>query len=169
MKPDIENCKIGKIGPIFISAIKRTSVLSATNSQRFSNLFHKEFTIKENLCYLHFLTLNYVRHFNKWNNRTVCEIKNFTIIIFVYRSDFTAFEKFLINREVPHLFKCNLLLLKQVLSMLLLFIKLISLPLHKLSNFLLVSLILSSKSWSLRWILDNPIFMLSSVSYSLID
>ena len=169
MKPNTENCKIGKIGPIFISAIKRTFALSATNSQRFSNLFHEEFTIKENLCYLHFLTLNYVRHFNKWNNRTVCEIKNFTIIIFVYRLDFTAFEKFLINREVPHLFKWNLLLLKQVLSMLLLFIKLISLPLHKLSNFLLVSLILSSKSWSLRWILDNPIFMLSSVSYSLID
>ena len=89
---------------------------------------------------------------------------------FMSQAEFTALEKFLINREVPLLFKCNLLLLRQVLSMLLLFIKIIPLPLHKFSSFLLVSLILSSKSWSLRWIiLDNAIFMLSSVSYSLIE
>ena len=57
----------------------------------------------------------------------------------------------------------------QVLSMLLLFIKIIPLPLNKCSSFLLFSLILSSKSWSLQWImLDNAILMLSSVSYSLI-
>ena len=89
---------------------------------------------------------------------------------FMSQTEFTAFEKFLINRKVSLLFKCNLLLLRQVLSMLLLFIKIILLPLNKFSSFLLVSLILSSKSWSLRWIiLDNAIFMLSLVSYSLIE
>ena len=84
------------------------------------------------------------------------------------QTKFTALENFLINRGVK--FKCNLLLLRQVLSMLQLFAKIILLPLHKFSSFLLASLILSSKSWSLRWIiLDNAIFMLSSVSYSLIE
>ena len=53
-----------------------------------------------------------------------------------------------------------MLLLRQVLSTLLLFIKIIPLSLHKFSSFLLVSLILSSKTWSLRWIiLDNSIFL----------
>ena len=47
---------------------------------------------------------------------------------FMCQNDFTAFEKFLINREVPLLFKCNLLLLRQVLSILLLFIKVKPLP-----------------------------------------
>ena len=46
------------------------------------------------------------------------------------QTEFTAFEKFLINREVPPLFKFNLLLLRQVLSMLLFFIKIIPLPLQ---------------------------------------
>ena len=46
------------------------------------------------------------------------------------QAEFTALEKFLINREVPHLFKCNLLLLRQVLSMLLLFKKIKPLPLQ---------------------------------------
>ena len=82
---------------------------------------------------------------------------------FMSQTEFTTFEKLTeINREVPLLFKCNLLLLRQVLPILLLFIKIIPLPLHKFSSFLLVSLILSSKSWSLRWIiLDSAIFMLS--------
>ena len=89
---------------------------------------------------------------------------------FMSQAEFTALEKFLINREVPLLFKCNLLLLRQVLSVLLLFIKIILLPLHKFSSFLLVSLILFSKSWSLQWILQgNAIFMLSSVLCSLIE
>ena len=40
-------------------------------------------------------------------------------------------------------------------------------PLHKFSSFLLVRLTLSSKSWSLRWIiLDNAILTLSSLSLS---
>ena len=69
---------------------------------------------------------------------------------FMTQTEFTAFEKCLINRDVPPLFKCNLLLLRQVLSVLLLFIKIIPLPLHKFSSFLLVSLVLSSKTWSLR-------------------
>ena len=60
---------------------------------------------------------------------------------FMSQAEFTALEKLLINREVPLLFKCDLLLLRQVLSMLLLFIKIIPLPLHKFSSFLLVSLI----------------------------
>ena len=60
---------------------------------------------------------------------------------FISQAEFTALEKLLINREVPLLFKCDLLLLRQVLSMLLLFIKIIRLPLHKFSSFLLVSLI----------------------------
>ena len=54
------------------------------------------------------------------------------------QTEFAAFEKFLISREVPPLFKCNLLLLRQVLSILLLFIKIIPLRLHKFSSFLLV-------------------------------
>ena len=56
--------------------------------------------------------------------------------LFMSQAEFTALEKFLINREVPVLFKCNLLLLRQVLSMLLLFIKIILLSLHKFSGFL---------------------------------
>ena len=35
--------------------------------------------------------------------------------LFMSQAEFTALEKFLINREVPVLFKCNLLLLRQVL------------------------------------------------------
>ena len=70
-----------------------------------------------------------------------------TIELFVrFQTVSTTFEKILINREVPLLLKCNLLLLRQVLSMLLLFIKIIPLPLHKFSTFLSVSLILSAKS-----------------------
>ena len=45
------------------------------------------------------------------------------------QGEFIALEKILINSEVPLLFKCNLFLLRQVLSMLLLFIKIIPLPL----------------------------------------
>ena len=63
-----------------------------------------------------------------------------------------------------------MLLLRQVLSVLILFIKIKPLPLHKFSSFLLFSLILSSKSWSLKWIIpDNAILLLSSVSQSLIE
>ena len=68
--------------------------------------------------------------------------------LFMSQTEFTALETFLINREVPLLFKCDLLLLRQVLSMLLLFIKIMPLLLHKFSSFVLISLILSSKSWS---------------------
>ena len=64
---------------------------------------------------------------------------HFTITNFVYEPDFTTFEKFLINRDVPLLFKCNLLLLRQVLSVLLSFINIMPLPLHRFSSFLLVS------------------------------
>ena len=89
---------------------------------------------------------------------------------FMSQTEFTAFQKFLISREVPLLFDCNLLLLRQVLSMLLLLMKVIPLPLYKFSSFLLVSLLLFLKSWSLQWvILDNAILMLSSVLYSLIE
>ena len=85
------------------------------------------------------------------------------------KTEFTSLEK-LINREVTLLFKCNLILLRQVLSMLLLCITVILLPLLKSSSFMLVSLILSSKSWSLRWkIPDNAMLRLSSVSYSLME
>ena len=43
------------------------------------------------------------------------------------------------------LFQCNSLLLRHELSLLLLLMNLIPLPLHKFSNFLLISLITSSK------------------------
>ena len=56
-----------------------------------------------------------------------------------------ACEKFFTNRAVPLLFKCNLLLLRHEPSILLLLMNLIPLPLHKFSNFLLISLISSSK------------------------
>ena len=79
---------------------------------------------------------------------------------FMHQAEFTALEKFLINRQVPPLFKSNLLLLRQVTAlviMLLLFIKIKTLPLQKIP-----------KSWSFRSIiLDNAIFMFSLVSYSL--
>ena len=125
------------------------------------------------MCYLHFLTLNYV----KWvmlENKTIelfVRLRTSSLLFLVMsQAEFTALEKFLINREVPLLFKSNLLLLRQVLSVLLLFIKIILLPLHKFSSFLLVSLILFSKSWSLQWIIQgNAIFMLSSVLCSLIE
>ena len=61
--------------------------------------------------------------------RKVDILENETIELFVrlrtssLSFSFTTFEKFLTNREVPLLFKCNLLLFRQVLSMLLLFIK----------------------------------------------
>ena len=60
-------------------------------------------------------------------------------------------EKFFTNWAVPLLFKCNLLLLRHEPSILVLLMNLIPLPLHKFSNFLLISLISSSKSWSSRW------------------
>ena len=63
-----------------------------------------------------------------------------------------ACEKIFTNSAVPLLFKCNLLLLRHEPSILLLsFMNLIPLPLDKFSNFLLISLISSSKSWSPRW------------------
>ena len=58
---------------------------------------------------------------------------------------FRACEKFFTNRAVPLLFKCNLLLLRHEPSILVLLMNLILLPLHKFSNFLLISLISSSK------------------------
>ena len=106
-------------------------------------------------------------------------LENETIELFVrLRTSWFSFSfksqtklwKILINGEVQPLFKCNLFLLRQSLSILLLFIKIIPLPLHKFSSFLLVSWILFLKSWSLgRIILDNGILMLSSVSYSLME
>ena len=47
-----------------------------------------------------------------------------------------ASEKFFTNRAVSLLSKCNLLLLRHEPSILLLIMNLISLPLHKFSNFL---------------------------------
>ena len=80
---------------------------------------------------------------------------------FISQTEFTIFEKYLINRGVPLCFwwgwRCQ-------------FIKIIPLPLDKFSSFLLVSLISSWKSWSLRSItLDNTILILLSVSYSLME
>ena len=59
---------------------------------------------------------------------------------------FRASQRFFTNRAVPLLFKCNLLLLRHEPSILVLLMNLIPLPLHKFSNFLLISLISSSKS-----------------------
>ena len=59
---------------------------------------------------------------------------------------FRACEKAFTNRAVLLLFKCNLLLLRNKPSILLLLMSLIPLLLHKLRNFLLISLIFSSKS-----------------------
>ena len=50
------------------------------------------------------------------------------------QEEFTALENFLINREVPLLFKCKLILLWQVLWMLLLFIKIVPLPVRRFSR-----------------------------------
>ena len=60
---------------------------------------------------------------------------------FMSQIQFTTFEKFLTSREVTLLFKCNLLRQVHFIT---------TLPLHKFSSFLLLSLILSSKSWSIR-------------------
>ena len=58
-----------------------------------------------------------------------------------------AYEKCFTNIAVPPSFKCNLLLLIHEPSILLLLsMNLIPLPLHKFSNFLLISLIFASKS-----------------------
>ena len=73
---------------------------------------------------------------------------------------FRACEKFFTNRAVPLLFKCNLLLLRHEPSILLL-MNLILLPLHKFSNFLLISLISSSKSWSSRWMTLEKVICIS--------
>ena len=74
---------------------------------------------------------------------------------------FRACEKFFTNRAVPLLFKCNLLLLRHEPSILLLLMNLIPLPLHKFSNFLLISLISSSKFWSSRWMTFEKVIFLS--------
>ena len=58
---------------------------------------------------------------------------------------FRACENFFTNKAVPLLFKCDLLLLRHEPSILVLLMNLILLPLHKFSNFLLISLISSSK------------------------
>ena len=68
-----------------------------------------------------------------------------------YQFGLRVYEKFFTNRAVPPSFKCNLLLLIHEPSILLLSTNLIPLTLHKFSNFLLISLIFASKSWSLRW------------------
>ena len=57
-----------------------------------------------------------------------------------------ACEKAFTHRVVPLLFKCNLLLPRHESSILSLLMNFIPLPLHKFSNFLLISLISSSKS-----------------------
>ena len=83
------------------------------------------------------------------------------------RFGLSAFENVFTNRAVLLLFKCNLLLLRNKPSILLLLMSLIPLLLHKLRNFLLISLIFSSKSWSSRWTtLEKAIFisLLTSVS-----
>ena len=51
---------------------------------------------------------------------------------------FRACKFFFTNRAVPLLFKCNLLLLRHEPSILVLLMNLVPLPLHKLSNFLLI-------------------------------
>ena len=59
----------------------------------------------------------------------------------------SAFEKVFTNRAVTLLCKCNLLLLRNKPSILLLLLmSLIPLPLHKFCNFLLISLTFSLKS-----------------------
>ena len=45
-KPGIKNCKFGNEGSRFVSAMQKISILPATNSQRFSNLFLIEFMFK---------------------------------------------------------------------------------------------------------------------------
>ena len=60
------------------------------------------------------------------------------------QTEFTNFENSLINREVPFLFKCTSVVNFAIIH------KYHTLPLHKCSSFLLVSLMLSSKSWSHR-------------------
>ena len=72
---------------------------------------------------------------------------------------FRACEKFFTNRAVPLLFKCNLLLLRHEPSILVLLMDLIPLPLHKFSNFLLTSLISSSKSWSWRCKVNKSVYI----------
>ena len=83
---------------------------------------------------------------------------------------FRACEKIFTNRAVLLLFKYNLLLLRYELSVLLsLLMNLIPLHLPKFSNFLLIFLIFSSKSWLSRWMtLEKAICISLSTSISLI-
>ena len=69
----------------------------------------------------------------KWDTLENETIKLFArtsplLFLFMSQTEFTILEKVLINKEVQLLFKCNFVLLKQVVSMLLFFIKIIPLP-----------------------------------------
>ena len=90
--------------------------------------------------------------------------------MFLYnQSELTIFAKSFVKRAVPLLLTYNLLPFREELIMLLLPIKRIPFPLHRLSSFLLSSLISSSRFWSSQWmILDKTISVSSFTSFSLI-
>ena len=131
-------------------------------------LIHKDFQTysvltlclsKKKSCYLHFLTWNYGSEIENETIELPARLRTSPFSFsFISQTEFTTFEKSLINREVPLCFwwgkRCQ-------------FIKIIPLPLHKFPSFLLVSLISSSKSRSIT--LDNAILILSSVSYYLME
>ena len=90
--------------------------------------------------------------------------------MFLYnQSELTTFATFFVKRAVPLLLRCNLLLFREELFMLLLSIKPILFLLHRFSSIFLSSLISSSIYWSSRWMtLDKMIAVSSFTLFSII-
>ena len=90
--------------------------------------------------------------------------------MFLYnQSELTTFATFFVKRAVPLLLRCNLLLFREELFMLLLSIKPILFLLYRFSSIFLSSLISSSIYWSSRWMtLDKMIAVSSFTLFSII-
>ena len=119
-------------------------------SHRLSNVFRIDvMLIQEKIMFLGFFILKFL----KSETLLVLLAEAKLVVLSVTLSlklhnqfGFRTCEKYFTNRAVPLSFKCNLLLLRHEPSILVLLMNLIPLPLHKFSNFLLISLISSSKS-----------------------
>ena len=129
-KSDIKNCEFGNEESSFVSAKQITFTLPATYSQSFSILFRVEFMCKSEEIKLPTIFDLKLRKWDTLENETIKLFARTSPLLFLFMSqtEFTILEKVLINKEVQLLFKCNFVLLKQVVSMLLFFIKIIPLP-----------------------------------------
>ena len=108
------------------------------SKQSFSNLLRIEFMfIYEKIIFLGFFDLK----LPKWDTSEAINEESFVRLLtcpsmFLYnQSELTIFAKFFVKTAAPLLLKCNLLLVRKELFMLLLSIKHIPFPLHRFWSF----------------------------------